>query len=198
MFSCHDRVDGASSAAAGTEAPAAQNGQQATSWLKAMALGSAIALGPHTLCVLGLGGLVGVGGFSIHQLCGHRESAADSSRGISIRRLEKLPEDYVKFPELRAAVAREALIAAEPRFAEVIEAKRLEAKGKSIQVVFLESDEKVQVVICKEGALCPCSMPQVYDMGSREDIIGPEKFSGQRNVLRALYGEVDGIRVQGH
>lgn len=197
MFGCHRPVNAPQPDGSSTENISTQEGKSG-GWYKAAVLGGAIAFGPHALCVLGLGGLVGVGGFSIHQLCGHRDSQADSSRGIEIRRLDKVPDDYVKFPELRAAVACEALIAAEPRFAEVIEAKRIEAEGKSIQIVFIESDDKVQVVICKEGAMCPCSKPQAYDMGSREDIIGAEKFPGQRNVLNALYGELDSVRTKIH
>lgn len=164
-----------------------------SSWSKSKALlvSGAIAVAPHALCILGLGGLVGVGGFSVHQLCGHHDRDADSSRGIEIRRLEKVPSDYTQFPELRAAIAREALIAAEPRFAEIIEAKRAESEGKPIQVVFLESGENVHVVVCKEGALCPCSKPQVYDIGTRNDIAGEEKFRGQHAVLRSLYGALN-------
>ena len=186
MFGCHNS-DGAN----------ASNGSaQGSSWYKAAALSGALALGPHALCVIGLGGL-GIGGYSIHQLCWHHESAADSSRGIEIRRLPEIPLEYKKFSEERAAVAREALIAAEPRFAEVIEAKRLEAAGKPIQVVFIESEEnKALVVICKEGAMCPCSKPQAYDMGARDDIIGSEQFPGQRAVLKALYDEGDRARFE--
>lgn len=198
MFGCHKPVDVSQSESASAQGNIPQEVKTGSSWYKAAALVGAVAFGPHALCLLGLTGLAGVGGYSIHQLCGHRDTEADSSRGIEIRRLEKVPVHYDKFPELRSAIAREALIQAEPRFAEVIEAKRIEAEGKSIQVVFIESDEKVQVVICKEGAMCPCSKPQAYDMGSREDIIGPEKFPGQRNVLNALYGEPDGVRANMH
>lgn len=191
MFGCH-KSEGTAQPQDDTSATVSSGNR--SSWYKAFVLGGVVTIGPHALCALGLGTLASIGGYSIHQFCGDHDREADSSRGIEIRRLEKVPAHYTKFSELRSAEAREALIAAEPRFAEIIEAKRIEAEGKVIQVVFIESDDQAQVVICKEGAMCPCSKPQIYDVGSREDVIGIEKFPGQRKVLNALYGESD--RVQ--
>ena len=190
MF-CHHEESGASPAPTkGNELSGAVVSSRGSTWRK-IALVSGLALGPHALCILGGGAAaLGLGGVSFHLWCGEQGTDADSSRGVSIKRLDAVPEKYTQFSAERAALAAEALLAAEPRFKEIIAAKSVAVGGAPIQTVFLEDAQKcVSVVFCLNGALCPCSVPQVYELGTKEDVALQEKFPGQMKVLQALYRE---------
>ena len=187
---CNDSSGPTPSKAATNDLSGAVAPSRGSVWRK-VALVGGLALGPHALCILGGGAAaLGLGGATFHLWCGEQGSDADSSRGVSIKRLDAVPSTFTEFSPERSARAAEALLAAEPRFKEIIAAKSQAVGGAPIKTVFLENDEKcVSVVFCLNGTLCPCSVPQVYELGKREDIAEKERFPGQIKVLRALYGE---------
>ena len=158
--------------------------------IAALGVGAA-AIAPHSLCVLGGLSALGVAGWGIHSACStpHTDEA-NSSHGVEITRLESLPERFNEISKDRSQKAAALLLEVEPRFQAIIDAKVAEAGGTPIEMVFLDSADGVTVVVCKNGGLCPCSEPQAYLLGQREDIAGQsEKFPGQFRVLQALYGE---------
>jgi hypothetical protein len=166
------------------------NNSSAQNLLRGALLTSTLVLGPHAACLLGLGGLT-VGGVALTRWCGHNAGEADSSHGVELRRLPEVPTEYRQFPEERADEARAVLLAIEPKFQSIIDAKQKESPTEPIKVVFLEAgdNEHVSVVICKNGGLCPCSVPQVYELGQRADIGNPESYRGQHELLHVLYRE---------
>lgn len=152
-----------------------------------------IAVAPHALCLLGLGTL-GIGGyFGIDALCSHADPKP--SNEIKLTRLPKVPGNYKEFSDAAAAQAAARLLDAQPGFHEVIAAKSQEANGATIQIVFLEEDESGRAVVgfCKDGLVCPCSKPQFFELGHKDELFGTEKFPGHHHVLRALYNP-DGSR----
>jgi hypothetical protein len=112
-----------------------------------------------------------------------------SDLGISLKRLSDIPEERTEFSVERAALAEQRLLSAEPRFREVIERKAAESEGEPIKVVFFENgeDKRVSVVFCKNGTLCPCSKPELYDVGHKSSLAGTEEFPGQHQIIEALY-----------
>jgi len=144
-----------------------------------------LLVGPHALCLLGVGGGLGIGGYALHRWCSH----SSENFGIPLRKLSVIPANRVEFTGERAILAEKRLLAAEPRFNQVIEQKAKDAEGEPIKVVFFEAegDKKVSVVFCKNGALCPCSKPELFEVGHRSSLAEPEAFAGQHGVLEALY-----------
>ncbi len=207
MLWCHGRNEGKVTAPAagsppqesstsGTPPLPASDGAQ-TSGLKRSGLGfliaGGVAVAPHALCLLGLGTL-GVGSyFGIDALCSHADPKPSSE--IKLTRLPKVPENYKEFTDAAAAQAAARLLDAQPGFHEVIAAKSQEANGATIQIVFLEEDASGRAVVgfCKDGLVCPCSKPQFFDLGHKDELFGTEKFPGHHHVLRALYNP-DGSR----
>lgn len=153
-------------------------------WIQRVALAAGLALGPHALCLLGLGSLGG-GGYLLHNWCSH--SVRDL--GIPLKKLSDIPEERTEFSVDRAILAEKLLLSAELRFREVIERKAAESEGEPIKVVFFESgeDKRVSVVFCKNGTLCPCSKPELYDVGHKSSLAGTEEFPGQHQIIEALY-----------
>jgi hypothetical protein len=149
---------------------------------------AAALVGPHALCILGLAGVSTMGALGLSKFCGHGESEADSSHGVELRRVETMPDTFTEFSEQRNHVAQQVLFESEPRFKEIFDAKQKEAGEEPVKVVFLKlEDDAVHVVLCKNGAFCPCSKPQVYEIGSKFDVLQPEKYKGHHQILKALY-----------
>jgi hypothetical protein len=109
--------------------------------------------------------------------------------GIPLKRLSDIPEERTEFSGERAVLAEQRLLSVEPRFREVIERKATESEGEPIKVVFFESgeDKRISVVFCKNGTLCPCSEPELYDVGHMSSLAGTEEFPGQHQIIEALY-----------
>jgi hypothetical protein len=120
----------------------------------------------------------------LHSWCSH----SSSDLGIPLKRLSDIPENREEFSGVKASLAAQRLLQAEPRFNQVIARKAAESEGEPIQVVFLESgeDKRISVVFCKNGA-CPCSQPELYEVGSRSSLGAKEAFPGQHGVIEALY-----------
>ena len=154
------------------------------SWLQKATLATGLAIGPHSVCLLGVGGVSG-GGYLLHSWCSH----STRDLGIPLKRLSDIPENHEEFSRVKASLAAQRLLEAEPRFHQVIARKASESKGQPIQVIFLESgeDKRILVVFCKNGALCPCSKPELYEVGTRSSLGATESFPGQHGVIEALY-----------
>lgn len=155
--------------------------------LGGIAVAGGITLAPHLLCLAGLGGF-GVGTYAVHNWwCAH----SSQDLGIPLEKLPVIPEERIEFSGSGALLAEERLLAAEPRFREILALKQKEAEGEPIKVVFLEdqTDKSVSVVFCKNGGLCPCSEPELYDVGHKSNLANKEEYPGQHAVLEALYFE---------
>jgi hypothetical protein len=190
MF-CHSQPEATPEQVGGTTTGSEGTGKSHKKYgaLAGLAIGAA-AIAPHSLCLLGGLSVLGVTGWGIHSACStpHTDDA-NSSHGVEITRLESLPQQFTELPKDRSMRAAALLLEVEPRFQDIIDAKVAEAGGTPIEMVFLDSADGVTVVVCKNGGLCPCSEPQAYLLGQREDVVGTEKFPGQFRVLQALYGE---------
>ncbi len=152
---------------------------------RALLVGGGLLLGPHALCLLGIGGGVGLGGFAVHRWCSH----STENLGIILPKLPEVPAQRIEFSAARAALAKERLWQAEPRLQQVLDKKAEESPGEEIKVVFLEGlpNRELVVVICKDGALCPCSKPESFSLGHRNKLAQEEDFPGQRAIIEALY-----------
>ena len=160
-----------------------------SSFLRNLAVIGGLSLTPHAFCILAGLGLASLGGYSIQSFCGHAEKPSERSFDIEINRLPTIPRNYKHFPETTSIGAREILLEAQPKFKEIIAAKQLESPESEIQVTFIETpDLGACVVICKDGALCPCSLPQIYELGKSPSVsVSKELYAGQKKILQALY-----------
>jgi hypothetical protein len=142
----------------------------------------------HLPCVLGaLGAASGVTGLALW--CGHQSAEASKSFGLDDLRMSKLPEPEARHPFSRELnnVAKQVLLSALPNFQEVIAAKTKDAGGAPVDTVFFKDDQQnISVVVCLNGAMCPCKEPQAYQLGKVSDLNGAEKFPGQHELLRIL------------
>ena len=153
--------------------------------------GAIFAIAPHAACVVGGLSFLGLGGLAIHSVCkDHAPSGHTITHGGNgPTRLPELPSSFQEFPKSRNEAAARILLQVEPQFQIILDEKIREAKGAPVAIVFLDANDRVTAVVCKNGSLCPCSEPQAYDLGSRADIALGERFAGQHQVLKALYQE---------
>ena len=158
-----------------------------SSSLRRIATIGSIAIAPHVLCLLGGAGVIG-GSFSFLNWCQHN-SQESTLNDVRLGRQPKLPENFIDFPPQVSAQATLKLFEIEPRFHKVLAEKQREAGEVLVRVVFLEDTGSgtVSVVLCKNGSLCPCSKPALYEVGSRVSLTQPEQFQGQHDLLRVLY-----------
>lgn len=152
---------------------------------RALLVGGGLLLGPHAMCLLGISGGVGIGSVALHRWCSH----PDENLGITLPKLPEVPADRIEFSAARSALAKKRLWEAEPRFQKILDKKAKESPGEDIKVVFLEGlpNRELVVVICKDGALCPCSKPESFSLGHRNKLSQEEDFPGQRAIIEALY-----------
>lgn len=151
-----------------------------------LATGGALAL-LHLPCGAGwLFGALGLGGAAA-LWCGHQSAESREDFGVSLARLAKVPNEKVVFDSERNTAAAELLLKVQPQFREVQAAKERDANGAPVQTVFLkDSNERISVVVCLNGALCPCSEPQIYEVGTLSDLQRPERWQGQHEILKVL------------
>ncbi len=151
---------------------------------RSIALAGGLAIAPHTLCILGVTGVLSsVVGYKI---CSDHSS---TDFDIPLKKLPKLPEDFNEFPTAKSELVGKLLLQVEPKFQDVIDFKQAESKDEPIKIVFLEDkiDGKVSVVFCKNGGLCPCSKPELYEIGFKDRRSETESFKGQNKILSELY-----------
>lgn len=156
---------------------------------KAGALGALGLFGAlHLPCLVGtIGAAFGVGGVALW--CGHQSAEASKDFGLKMPRLDKLPEAESRrsYPNETSMAATQLLLEVQPAFKDVIAAKTKDTGGAPVQTVFFKDDQaNINVVVCLNGAMCPCSEPQAYRVGKLSDLSQPEKFPGQHRILEAL------------
>lgn len=155
--------------------------------LRRLAAIGGLLMAPHALCVLGGVGALG-SGLSYLRWCHHSTEAILSS--VSLPQIPKLPENLQEFPAEVSQLAARTLFEIEPRFHAVLARKQEQAGTEPVLIVFLEDNDtgRVSVVFCKNGSLCPCSEPALYEVGDKRSLLQPERYRGQHELLRLLYG----------
>lgn len=154
--------------------------------LGSLAIAAGLTVAPHVACILGAAGVVG-GGYSLYSWCRH--GAAEPVTLPNLPRLAAVPSNYREFRPEESAQAAEILVRNHPEFRSVVAFKQAESPGQKVGLTFLEDRESgvVSVIVCREGALCPCEKPQLFAVGHREAAYRCGDSEGSQAVIAALY-----------
>lgn len=171
----------------GEDVLAQASGPARRSVLSGLALAASIAAAPHVACFVGAVGALG-GGYSIYSWCKH--SAGQPGEVPNLPRLGAVPPNYREFRPEESAAAAEILVRKHPEFRSVVAFKQAESPGEKVGLTFLEDRDSglVCVIVCKEGALCPCEKPQLFAVGHRDAARNIEgEPSESQAIMAALY-----------
>jgi hypothetical protein len=146
----------------------ASEGESKSSNKKILASGGLLAAGlglPHIPClVLSASSLLGVGAY-VYKCSDHNTSDSKAievvESDLGLRRLHAVPNHI---DEPNDAEYLKSLLAEKPGFQQIIDLKQASEPGSKIEVDFIRGEDgKLYAVVCKDGKLCPCSDPLVYE-----------------------------------